>query len=157
MMNRTGRKRTGTNRFTGWHMTVILVGFFGVVIAVNFTMAFFAIDRFGGVVVENSYVASQKFNGWLDEARSEDRLGWKADIERDTQGRLAVITEGVPQDAKLVAHLRRPLGTPDDRTFPLLQTSPHHYRSADVEPGRWIVRLEVDAGGRNWSHEEHVD
>ena len=40
-------------------------------------------STFGGVVVENSYVASQDFNGWLDEARAERALGWDADVGRD--------------------------------------------------------------------------
>ena len=38
--------------FTGRHMTAILVGFFGVVIAVNLTMASYATGTFGGVVVD---------------------------------------------------------------------------------------------------------
>jgi nitrogen fixation protein FixH len=56
-------------QFTGgtWRR---MVAFFGVVIAVNLTMARLAIGSFGGVVVENSYVASQKFNGWLDRPRA---------------------------------------------------------------------------------------
>jgi len=40
--------------FTGRHMLAVLVGFFGVVIAVNFIMASYATSTFGGVVVENS-------------------------------------------------------------------------------------------------------
>jgi nitrogen fixation protein FixH len=40
--------------FTGRHMTAILVGFFGVVIAVNLLMARFATSTFGGIVVENT-------------------------------------------------------------------------------------------------------
>ena len=56
-------------RFTGYHMAAILVAFFGVIIAVNMVMATLATRTFGGVVVENSYVASQEFNGWLKDAR----------------------------------------------------------------------------------------
>ena len=41
-------------RFTGWHMTTILVAFFAVVITVNIVMARFALSTFGGTVVENS-------------------------------------------------------------------------------------------------------
>jgi nitrogen fixation protein FixH len=52
-------------RFTGRHMTGILVAFFGVVMTVNFTMAYVAISGFGGTVVDNSYVASQNYNRWL--------------------------------------------------------------------------------------------
>src|SRR3546814_8818871 len=58
-------------RFTGWHMTAILIAFFAAVIAVNMLMATVAVRSFGGTVVENSYVASQKFNGWLAQ-RSEE-------------------------------------------------------------------------------------
>jgi nitrogen fixation protein FixH len=63
-------------KFTGWHMTGILVAFFGVVVSVNVFMAQAAISTFGGTVVDNSYVASQKFNGWLDKAEAQKALGW---------------------------------------------------------------------------------
>ena len=66
-------------KFTGWHMTGILVAFFGVVVTVNIVMARAAIGTFGGTVVENSYVASQKFNGWLDQAKAQDKMGWTVD------------------------------------------------------------------------------
>jgi nitrogen fixation protein FixH len=56
-------------------MAAIMVAFFAVVIAVNVYMARLASSTFTGVVVENSYVASQHFNRWLDEARAEERLG----------------------------------------------------------------------------------
>ena len=68
--------------FTGKHMAAIMIAFFGVVIAVNVLMARLATSTFGGLVVENSYVASQKFNRWLGEARSEKALGWKATVTR---------------------------------------------------------------------------
>ena len=35
----------------------------------------YAMSTFGGIVVENSYVASQEFNGWLEEARQSDGAG----------------------------------------------------------------------------------
>ena len=61
-----------TKPFTGWHMTAILVGFFSTVIAVNVYMAHAAISTFGGTVVDNSYVASQEFNGWRKNNNSSD-------------------------------------------------------------------------------------
>ena len=71
----TDRRKPGA--FTGRHMTAILVAFFAVVIAVNFTMARFAMSTFGGKVVENSYVASQHYNVWLAraEANRERKTG----------------------------------------------------------------------------------
>ena len=72
-------------KFTGWHMTAILVAFFGIVIAVNFTMARLAVTSFGGTVVDNSYVASQHYNDWLAAADRQERLGWtvKASLSAD--------------------------------------------------------------------------
>ena len=69
--------------FTGWHMTAILVGFFSTVIAVNVYMAHAAISTFGGTVVDNSYVASQEFNGWLAAAKKQQQLGWKTGVSID--------------------------------------------------------------------------
>src|SRR3546814_10033574 len=72
-------------RFTGWHMTAILIAFFAAVIAVNMLMATVAVRSFGGTVVENSYVASQKFNGWLAQARAQRRLGWRRSEEHTSE------------------------------------------------------------------------
>jgi nitrogen fixation protein FixH len=48
--------------FTGRHMAIIMVSFFAVVIGVNLTMAMLARTSWTGLVVANSYVASQHFN-----------------------------------------------------------------------------------------------
>jgi nitrogen fixation protein FixH len=58
-------KTSEPGELTGRKVAAIFVVFFGVIMAVNFTMASFASSTFGGVVVKNSYVASQKYNGWL--------------------------------------------------------------------------------------------
>src|SRR5687768_10998939 len=70
--------------FTGRHMAAIICTFFGVVIAVNMLMAVLATRTFGGTVVDNSYVASQKFNGWLAQARAQQSLGWQESVRLDS-------------------------------------------------------------------------
>lgn len=139
--------------FTGRHMLAIFVVFFGIVIAVNFWVARIALHSFSGVVVENSYVASQEFNGWLKDAKTEKALGWSAAVSRDAQGRLVVETAGIPEGAKVTALLRRPLGTPDDRSEALSLIAPHRYQSKELDPGRWLVRIEADANGQHWAQE----
>ncbi|TIV43240.1 MAG: cytochrome oxidase, partial [Mesorhizobium sp.] len=62
--------------FTGRHMLVIILAFFGVVIAVNLTMATLASTSWTGLVVENTYVASQQFNKKAEEGRAQAALGW---------------------------------------------------------------------------------
>ena len=49
----------GTFRFTGFHMLACMIVFFGVIVAVNLTMATLASQSWTGLVVKNSYVASQ--------------------------------------------------------------------------------------------------
>jgi nitrogen fixation protein FixH len=113
-----------TGKFTGQHMTAILVAFFGVVVVVNFTMAGYASSTFGGIVVENSYVASQHFNRWLDEARAEDRLGWDAVTAWRPDGRLAITVTGAPPEVTVQAIARHPLGTLPDRALAFQRISP---------------------------------
>ena len=98
------------SEFTGRHMTAVLVGSFGIVVAVNLAMATLATRGFGGVVVENSYVASQKYNGWLDQARKQQALGWSVQVKRQRSGTIALALHGVPDGATVTAQLRRPLG-----------------------------------------------
>ena len=105
-----------TRHFTGRHMAFILVAFFAVVIVVNLYMARMAGSTFGGVVVENSYVASQHFNRWLDEAAAERALGWQAAAERLPDGRISVRLSGLPTGTapKVAAVARHPLGSLPD-------------------------------------------
>ncbi len=58
--------------FTGRHMLFAMLAFFGVIIAVNLTMAVFATKSWTGLVVKNSYVASQAFNRELEQAKVQE-------------------------------------------------------------------------------------
>ena len=64
----------GTRQFTGKHMLAIMLGFFAVVLAANMTMVYFARHSWTGLVVENSYVASQQFNAKMAETRAQAAL-----------------------------------------------------------------------------------
>lgn len=144
--------------FTGKHMLAVLVTGFGIVVAVNFTMATFAVKGFNGVVVENSYVASQNYNGWLDRARAQEALGWSATMARAPDGRLTIATGGVPASATVDAMLRRPMGDSTVTHLALRPRGDGAYASADPLPaGRWIVRLTVSAHGDEWKSEGEVD
>lgn len=133
-----------TKRFTGWHFTAIIIAFFGVVVAVNLTMAVFATRTFGGVVVENSYVASQKYNDWLAAAKRQQKLAWTIEPALDEQRRvtIALSIEG----AKVTGFARHPLGREPDVPLGFV-TSGGRSRSAEaLPPGRWNVHLMVRRG-----------
>ncbi len=138
---------------TGKHMALIFVAFFGVVIAVNVTMARLAISTFGGVVVENSYVASQQFNGWLKEASAEKSLGWKGIVTRDDAGRATLALAdhaGEPiASARVTAVAEHPLGQRPPVALVLHETAPGHY-AAPLVAGRWRLKVLVEADGKTW-------
>lgn len=66
---------------TGRHIAIAMICFFGVVIGVNLTLAIFANSSWTGLIVKNSYVASQKFNSELESAERQRQRGWQADFE----------------------------------------------------------------------------
>lgn len=140
--------------FTGRHMAGILVGGFGIVMCVNFYMASRAVDGFHGTVVDNSYVASQQFNDWLEEADAVKALGWEAEASRDESGYVVVTTDAVPQGAKLSAELRRPIGAREYADLTFVSLGNGRFRSTEpVASGRWTMRLLIEADDQQWAQE----
>lgn len=143
--------------FTGWHMAGTLVAFFGVVMAVNFTMASFATSTFGGIVVENSYVASQEFNGWLEQAEQSENLGWQANSKIGADGHVSVTLAGAPDGAQLNGMARHPVGQMDDILLSFAAVGGGKFLSTETLPaGRWILRLEAGSGGDIWRSEANL-
>jgi nitrogen fixation protein FixH len=140
---------TSARPFTGWHMTVILLAFFGVVIAVNFTMAYVAVSGFGGTVVDNSYVASQNYNRWLAQGRAQAALGWQVAVARDADGHVvATVTDrNGSWDGAVTAVARRAMGRNTDQTLDFVALGEGRFRSiAAVPRGRIALRLSLRQG-----------
>ena len=143
--------------FTGRHMTAILVGGFAVVIGVNLVMARAAISTFGGLVVDNSYVASQHFNNWLEKADEAKALGWKVDLSRTPDGRIQVAAADVPAGATVRGEAWHPLGRMPDRELRFVPAGAGSYASDDSLPaGRWVIRLEIASGKDVWRGEQDL-
>lgn len=139
--------------FTGRHAAMVIIGFFAVVIAVNVTMARLASSTFGGTVVDNSYVASQRFNAWLDKGAKDKALGWKAHFGRGGDGvtevRL-VDAAGAPiAGARVTVHAEHPLGARPPVEATLTETAPGLYREA-LPAGRWRLWLTAATRGHEW-------
>lgn len=144
-------------KFTGWHMLAMMVAFFGVVIAVNLTMARIAIGSFGGVVVENSYVATQEFNGWLEQAERQEQLGWDITGNLREDGHVAVTAIGTPDAVTLAAWARHPLGAADERQLVLERQADGTFLSTQALPeGRWVLRLIATHGADEWRSEKEL-
>ena len=68
-------------KFTGKHMLIVMLCFFGVIITVNLTMATLATKSWTGLVVKNGYIASQYFN---ENKKAHEELvaaGWRSELE----------------------------------------------------------------------------
>jgi len=143
--------------FTGRHMAGIFVGGFAIVIAVNVAMASVAVGSFHGTVVDNSYVASQNYNGWLKQAAASKALGWQAVPHRRGDGRVVVETLAVPAGARITGTAEHPLGTRADTPLTFAPAGQSRWLSNEtLEPGRWQVRLAVRAGDQAWAGEAEL-
>jgi nitrogen fixation protein FixH len=136
--------------FTGWHMTGILVTFFGVIIAVNVLMAHYAISTFSGTVVDNSYVASQEFNNWLAQAKKQDQLGWTTRFALDDtrHPEVTVAVSGTPLSGiSATGVAQHPLGRAPDIALQFVTVGDGTLRAVQtLPPGRWQVHVEVRHG-----------
>lgn len=131
-------------------MLAIMLSFFGVVIAVNLVMATFARTSWTGLVVENSYVASQQFNEKARQGRAQDALGWSGKLALDN-GLVRYTLEDSdarPVDAKsATAHFRHPAYDRKDVTLVLEAVSRGVFQSREtVQDGVWIAELDIDTG-----------
>ncbi|MBP5858675.1 FixH family protein [Marivibrio halodurans] len=142
-------------RFTGWHMAGVLGLFFGTIILVNATLAIFASGTWTGLVVKNSYVASQHFNESMAAAEEQAALGWS--------GRLALHgnrlefrltdADGAPVAVeRVVASLGRPAHEGADHDVLLAPLGDGAHGATDVlAPGPWKADLVADLpGGGVW-------
>ena len=143
--------------FGGRQMAAIFVTGFGIVIAVNVAMASLAVESFHGTVVDNSYVASQSYNGWLGKAAASKALGWQAAPQREADGRLVLVTPGLPAGAEVTARAERPLGQREDTTLTFTEAAAGRWVSAEpLAPGRWQLRVAIRAGGHEWAGESEI-
>ncbi|MET2831319.1 FixH family protein [Mesorhizobium shangrilense] len=144
------KARTQKSReFTGRHMLAIILAFFGVVIAVNLTMATLANTSWTGLVVENTYVASQQFNRKAKEGRAQAALGWtgKLTIERGEVRYSLSDAASKPVSLHAVKVLfRHPAYEAEDKSVILTLAAGQFAAQHTPRDGVWIVEVDADAG-----------
>lgn len=141
-----------TRTFTGWHMAAITISFFAVIIAVNLTLAVLASTSWTGLVVANSYVASQSFNRDAEIARQQQALGWQMNLVVDRS--LAKITildrAGLPiAGLNLRAVLQRPTDEAGDQVLKLREAGTGIYvTNATIGSGVWVADITAEGPAR---------
>ena len=143
---------------TGGKVFLMLVAFFGVVIAVNMVMMRFAIQTLPGTEVDSAYSASLAYEKEIATARDQSARNWKVDahVERSGQGGATLQVEardssGRPMSGlKFQGRFERPTDRRADLPVALAEVGIGIYRgSADaVASGQWDLVLEGVAAGR---------
>ncbi|MGB3865738.1 MAG: FixH family protein [Xanthobacteraceae bacterium] len=140
----------GTREFTGRHMLAIMVTFFSVIISVNLTMAFLARSSWTGIVAENTYVASQKFNEKSAEGRAQAALGWTSELVvagGKVSYRLVDKAGNVVAARRATASFRRPAYEAEDQDVVLIPQADGSLSSPiELRDGLWIVEIHAEAG-----------
>ncbi len=130
----------------GWHVFSGFAGAFGIIIAVNLTLAYKAVATFPGLEVRNSYVASQSFD--VDRA-AQELLGWNvsAEVTHDTL-RLFIHQSG-EAIAPIIeeATFGRATSVAADQTPVFVFDGTAYVAPVTAGPGNWNLRLKLRAPG----------
>lgn len=156
-MTRTVKTTKAPFVFTGWHMLGIMVLFFGTIITVNVVMAWNAISSWSGLVVQNTYVASQQFNGKVEAAKAFAASGLEGALQisdgrviyrlKDAQGK------PVLADAVTVT-FKRPVDEREDFQLALVADGKGNYSAMrEMVAGQWIADISTARTGETVFHQ----
>lgn len=127
------------------HVLAMFVGGFGVIIAVNLTLAYNAVATFPGVETPNVYVTSQRFDA---DRAAQDALGWQVTAAyADARLTLAVTDQrGAPVQPQIQsATLGRATTVTEDRVPQFDWDGQALTAPAQLDVGNWNLRLELRA------------
>ena len=140
---------------TGMHVLLCLLGFFGVVFAVNAVLVKAATSTFGGVETSSSYKAGLIFEKEVARAEQQDQLRWQVDGKigrnkagaavldvsaRDAQG---AALNGITAQARLV----HPVDERLDHVITLDRTNTGLFHGeAQAQPGQWELIVDLYRG-----------
>ena len=127
-------------RITGYHVLIGFVLAFGVIISVNFYLAFSAVKTFPGLEVKNSYVASQAFN---ERKAAQEALGWEITADhRDGLLMLSINDEYGPVEVQsLTATLGRATTVADDLSPDFKFDGSAYVAPLELRDGNWNIRM----------------
>ena len=142
---------TTTKPLTGWHMFMMFVAFFGVVFAVNIFMTVIAVRSWTGLVVDDSYVASQTFNADAASLKKAEALSVSHQLHYE-KGKLHLSLQGA--DGKTIAansvqiSIGRPVGEHEDQKLVAVKTGDGQFEAVTkLGAGVWSGELSAKLVG----------
>jgi len=147
----------GGRPLTGRVVLAIAVAAFAVILGANVLLAWLAVGTFSGVVVDNSYVASQSFDR---ERRAQEALGWTLAFAHANDALRLELTDAAGRTvrpASLAAVVGRPTSARSDMTLDLVETPGGYIAAAPLAPGVWTLRVDaVSADGVAYHRRERL-
>jgi nitrogen fixation protein FixH len=151
----------GGRGLTGGMVLAMLLGFFGLVMAVNLVMVHAAVSSFGGVETPSSYQAGLNFPAEQAAVAAQDARGWKVEVRVGAgtdAARTVTVTAtdagGHPLAGLAVsAAFAHPVDERRDVAVALAETGAGSYAgSATVVPGQWTLDLAISKDGARLFH-----
>ncbi|MEM9739729.1 MAG: FixH family protein [Pseudomonadota bacterium] len=119
------------HELTGWHVLLIMLGFFGVIFAVNGVFLYHALTSHPGEIVEKSYLQGLNYNDRLQTRALQAERGWTAAMGVEGGRLVARIEDGTGRGLNhllLQATLRRTASQDGDLTIALVSTGDGEYQ-----------------------------
>lgn len=135
---------------TGRTVLFAMIGFFGVIFAVNGVFLYLALDSFPGLTSNRAYVEGLNYNQTLEDGRRQAALGWQLEVSQPVSGtggtELHVrLRDDAGQDVPyltLTARLERPATAAGARTLDLVPSATGHQATlTGIAPGRWYLTI----------------
>jgi len=152
MRSRDALGRQSIWRFFPWFVAAAM----GVVVAVNFGMAYTALHTFPGNAGSDGFDLSNHYDRVLERVAREAALGWSARVEVDSSGHPIVLLSDRSGSglagARIAATAERPIGDPRGTTVGFTEASPGRYVGGVAldEKGQWDLEFTATAGGHEF-------
>ncbi|MGD0433087.1 MAG: FixH family protein [Acetobacteraceae bacterium] len=140
-------------RFFPWFIAAAM----GVVVAVNFGMAYTALHTFPGTAGGDGFDLSNHYNVILDRMAKQAALGWELRAEVTAEGHPVIVLWDRSGTALAGAGVQmtaeRPVGDKLTTQVRFSETSPGRYVGVETlsEKGQWELRISAAAGGQGIS------
>ena len=135
--------------FTGRKFLIIIVLFFLVIIGANMAMLYAALQSWGGLVVKNSYIASQSFNADSARSAAQPIRQWAVAFDAAEDGLRVVVQDAsgaAVEGLGLSAVVGRPTHEREDVALSFQAVGGGVYRADHVlAPGAWRAQLTVQS------------
>lgn len=138
------------NGIEGRHVLLGLIAFFGVMLAANSLLVYYAVDTFSGGDRPDPYRSGINYNDTIAAAERQDALGWRTKITYDDRRErltLRFVDQGETPVAglDLVGTVSRPATNREDREVAFREVARGLYATdVTLGPGAWVISAAAD-------------